>query len=74
MYGYPFESHYVVTKDGYILNLHRIPSGRSGKTNENVVLLQHGLWTSSMQWVIAGPEKSLGRLISIFKSYEKTLI
>lgn len=27
-WGYPFEDHSVVTKDGYILGLHRIPNSR----------------------------------------------
>nr|CAH7747960.1 unnamed protein product [Callosobruchus chinensis] len=40
--GYPVENHYVTTSDGYILNMHRIPRGKSGRRNNRVALLQHG--------------------------------
>uniref|UniRef100_A0A0A9DLB9 Partial AB-hydrolase lipase domain-containing protein n=1 Tax=Arundo donax TaxID=35708 RepID=A0A0A9DLB9_ARUDO len=42
--GYPFESIKVVTSDGYVLLLERIPRRDSRK----VVLLQHGILDSSM--------------------------
>ncbi|KAK5979579.1 Ab-hydrolase associated lipase region [Trichostrongylus colubriformis] len=29
-WGYPVEVHYAVTRDGYILELHRIPYGKAG--------------------------------------------
>lgn len=60
MHGYPAESHYVSTSDGYIMTLHRIPKGREGEPNGNVVYLQHGLFFSSSQWVLTGPNKALG--------------
>lgn len=60
MNGYPVESHYVTTSDGYILNLHRIPNRKSGKINKKVVLLEHGILLSSIQWVLTGPGKALG--------------
>ncbi|KAK4397833.1 Lipase member M [Sesamum angolense] len=44
--GYSCEEHKVTTKDGYILSLQRIPTGRSdGKKTgaKPPVLLQHGL-------------------------------
>lgn len=63
MNGFPAESHYVTTPDGYILNLHRIPRGRNGRSNGKVAYLVHGIWTNSFQWVITGPEKGLGKLI-----------
>ena len=31
--GYPAETHYVTTGDGYILGLHRIPHGRRSRAN-----------------------------------------
>jgi lysosomal acid lipase/cholesteryl ester hydrolase len=51
--GFKFETHSVITNDGYILTLHRI---QSGKKNAPVVLLQHGIEDCSVQWVINSPE------------------
>ncbi|XP_059287040.1 uncharacterized protein LOC132040414 isoform X6 [Lycium ferocissimum] len=42
--GYPYEALRVVTKDGYILHLERIPRRDARK----VVYLQHGVFDSSM--------------------------
>ena len=33
MNGYPEETHYVTTEDGYILTLHRIPAGKDDRYN-----------------------------------------
>lgn len=60
MYGYPIERHYVTTDDGYILCLHRISRGRQNQTNGKIVFLEHGLFLSSSQWLLTGPEKGLG--------------
>ncbi|MQL79519.1 hypothetical protein Taro_011964 [Colocasia esculenta] len=49
-YGYPYESIQVVTSDGYILVLERIPRRDSRKA----VYLQHGILDSSMGWVSNG--------------------
>ncbi|VEN59465.1 unnamed protein product [Callosobruchus maculatus] len=62
--GYPVENHYVTTSDGYILNVHRIPRGKSGKKNNKVALLQHGILASSSDWVITGPGKALGYMLA----------
>ncbi|KAG5865624.1 hypothetical protein JTB14_010374 [Gonioctena quinquepunctata] len=62
--GYPVESHYVNTYDGYIINLHRIPHGRTGKKNNRVAFLQHGVLVSSSSWVLFGPEKSLAYILA----------
>ena len=66
-HGYPSEIHEVVTEDGYILEMHRIPHGKhvnsSGRAKNGtipVAFLQHCLMCSSADWVLAGPEKSLG--------------
>ena len=61
--GYPVETHQVVTEDGYILTMHRIPFTKSSpQTDEQpAVYIQHGLTSSSADWVVAGPKKSLGR-------------
>ncbi|XP_066306353.1 uncharacterized protein [Miscanthus floridulus] len=48
--GYPFEAIKVVTSDGYVVLLERIPRRDSRK----VVLLQHGILDSSMGWVSNG--------------------
>ena len=49
--GYDLFSHWVTTPDGYILQLHHIPSSKSGA---EVVFLQHGLLDSSMTWILNG--------------------
>nr|CAD7434529.1 unnamed protein product [Timema monikensis] len=63
-YGYPMESHTVTTEDGYILTMHRIPYGKisSDVTNRPAVLVQHGLFSSSADWIVMGPGKGLGEL------------
>nr|CAD1834928.1 unnamed protein product [Ananas comosus var. bracteatus] len=48
--GYPYEAIRVVTDDGYVLLLERIPRRDSHK----VVYLQHGILDSSMGWVSNG--------------------
>ena len=60
--GYPVEIHDVVTEDGYILTLHRIPA--SNQTSPPVVFLQHGLMSSSADWVISGPDHALAYQLS----------
>ena len=66
-YGYPVQTHSVQTEDGYILELHRIPHGKSGPANSTrpAVLLHHALLCSSFDWVGLGPGKSLGRSAAI---------
>ncbi|XP_023347333.1 gastric triacylglycerol lipase [Eurytemora carolleeae] len=65
--GYPCETHTVVTDDGYILNMHRIPHSRDTGYNKSrpTVFLQHGLLSSSADWVIMGP----GILLSYMLTY-----
>ncbi|KAK9891682.1 hypothetical protein WA026_015650 [Henosepilachna vigintioctopunctata] len=59
-YGYPVEEHFVHTKDGYILRMHRIPATKPGiKSNNRVVFLMHGILSSSADWIIIGPQKAL---------------
>merc|ERR1711872_1016863 len=64
--GYPAETHYVTTQDGYILAMHRIPHGRTkdGKEKRPVIFVQHGLLCSSSDWVIATPSKGLGYILA----------
>ncbi|XP_017487253.1 PREDICTED: lipase 3-like, partial [Rhagoletis zephyria] len=58
-YGYPSETHTVVTKDGYILEMHRIP-----KRGAQPVLLMHGILDTSATWVLMGPKSGLGYMLS----------
>lgn len=68
-YGYTLETHNFKTADGYILTLHRIPRGinetatASTKTKP-AVLIQHGLGSSSVDWINKGPKESLGLLLA----------
>ncbi|CAK8534177.1 unnamed protein product [Lathyrus sativus] len=48
--GYPYEAIHVITADGYILLLERIPRRDAKKA----VFLQHGVFDSSMGWVSNG--------------------
>ncbi|GMR59837.1 hypothetical protein PMAYCL1PPCAC_30032, partial [Pristionchus mayeri] len=61
--GYPVQEIQAITRDGYILTMHRIPFGRSkvhSTAPRPTVLLQHGLLASSADWVLNLPEQSLG--------------
>jgi len=66
--GYPAETHLVPTEDGYILEMHRIPHSRNIDPNNATairmkreskypVLVQHGNFQSSADWVINYPIK-----------------
>ncbi|KAE9588210.1 hypothetical protein Lal_00003296 [Lupinus albus] len=48
--GYPYEAIHVITDDGYVLLLERIPRRDARKA----VFLQHGVFDSSMGWVSNG--------------------
>ncbi|KAL0273416.1 UNVERIFIED_CONTAM: hypothetical protein PYX00_006081 [Menopon gallinae] len=65
-YGYPSEIHTVRTSDGYLLTVHRIPYGKAcGPGKDKVpVLLQHGLFCSSDDFIIMGPKKGLGYILA----------
>ncbi|CAG0892516.1 unnamed protein product [Cyprideis torosa] len=66
--GYPSEVHFITTEDGYILQLHRIPHGKNDLLDNGRVrtpiFLQHGLLSSSSDWVITGEEKGLAFLLA----------
>ncbi|WKY11488.1 hypothetical protein Q1695_003222 [Nippostrongylus brasiliensis] len=66
-WGYPVEEHRVVTADGYILTLHRIPHGRNEEESSAyrpVVFLQHGLLCTSSIWLLNLPHQSAGFLFA----------
>lgn len=58
--GYPVEIHTVTNKDGYILEMHRIPNKM---TQKPPVLFLHGLISSSADYIINNPNESLGTYI-----------
>ncbi|CAB3239683.1 unnamed protein product [Arctia plantaginis] len=59
--GFPAETHYVTTSDGYILEIHRIPHGRRGDSTAKrpVVFLMHGLLGASNNYIGLGVNNSL---------------
>ncbi|XP_041675009.1 serine-rich adhesin for platelets-like [Drosophila eugracilis] len=57
-YGYPSETHFTDTDDGYHLCLHRIP-----RPNGPPILLVHGLMSSSASWVELGPKNGLAYIL-----------
>ena len=65
--GYPCEEHDILTKDGYILRAHRIPHGVKAFTEPGVrpsIILMHGLFDASSDWVLNFPEQSLGFILA----------
>lgn len=62
-HGYPVETHTIQTDDGYLLSLHRIPCGRNGTRGGQPVFLQHGLLSSSVDWINAN-NNSLGFILA----------
>ncbi|XP_037513150.1 lysosomal acid lipase/cholesteryl ester hydrolase [Rhipicephalus sanguineus] len=65
--GYPVEEHRVTTSDGFVINIQRMPDGhkaRHAKGPKPVVFLQHGLLSSSADWVINYPPESLGYILA----------
>lgn len=54
--GFDHETHYVTTEDGYILGVHRIINPRISKEHRRKpVVLQHGVLSSSRDWIINTP-------------------
>ncbi|KAF7321423.1 Triacylglycerol lipase [Mycena kentingensis (nom. inval.)] len=58
LYGYTHEEHVVLTKDGYLLTVHRLPSKKGEQktspgtsTGKPLVYLHHGLLMNSEIWV-----------------------
>ncbi|XP_069358092.1 lipase 3-like [Maniola hyperantus] len=62
-YGYNIEEHKVISEDGYILCLHRIPSKKSTKNN-TVIFLMHGILDSSDSWLLQGPNNALAYVLA----------
>ena len=53
--GFKAEEHYVITKDGYILGVHRIVNPQNSSKALKPILLQHGLFGSSTDFLINSP-------------------
>ncbi|KAK4492824.1 hypothetical protein RD792_000149 [Penstemon davidsonii] len=66
--GYTCEEHKVTTKDGYILSMQRIPTGRAGGGERNEaktpVVLQHGIMSDASTWLSNSPHESLGFILA----------
>ncbi|EDW84938.2 uncharacterized protein Dwil_GK12870 [Drosophila willistoni] len=66
-HGYPVEHHHIVTEDGYVVGVFRIPySHKLQNQNEvrPIVLIQHGLMSCSDAWILAGPNDALPYLLA----------
>lgn len=57
-FNYPNEKHSVTTKDGYILEIHRIPN-----PGQPPIILSHGVLSSSADFLVMGPNQSLAFLL-----------
>lgn len=67
-HGFEVETHTVCTADDYVLTLHRILPKLVNKTRRTdkskVALLHHGLFGSSDDWILLGPQKALPYILS----------
>ncbi|KAG9437298.1 lipase 3 isoform X1 [Apis mellifera carnica] len=68
-HGYQVEIHNIVTEDGYILEIHRLPYGRINdernfKNAKRPVLIQHGLAGSSADWILMGAGRALAYMLA----------
>lgn len=78
IWGYTHEEHVVLTKDGYLLGLHRLPakkndSSRSfaGRSTGNpVVYLHHGLLMNSEVWICLTEEERALPFVLVEQGYD----
>ncbi|CAK7338185.1 unnamed protein product [Dovyalis caffra] len=69
IYGYKCQELEVVTDDGYILSVQRIPEGRvsaggNGDAKRQPVLIQHGVLVDGMTWLQNQPEQNLPTILA----------
>ena len=69
-WGYEWEEHTLITEDGYIITMHRIPRGKNEvadpvkQAQKTPVFLGHCLLGSSAVWTWGPPEKSFAYLLA----------
>ncbi|KAJ7970674.1 Lipase [Quillaja saponaria] len=67
--GYKCQELQVITKDGYILSLQRIPEGRGQQgdhsgTKKQPVIVQHGVLVDGMSWFLNTPKQNLPLILA----------
>jgi len=63
--GYPLEVHHVVTEDGYILEMKRIPgANKCGLKGKKPVFLQHGMTSSDHVFLLNSNENALAYVLA----------
>ncbi|XP_055327362.1 uncharacterized protein LOC129580729 [Paramacrobiotus metropolitanus] len=68
-YGYPAEEYRIQTEDDYLIYIQRIPFGRNETSKKEpserpVIVLQHGLLSSSAHWITNLPHQSLAFILA----------
>ena len=57
----------MITEDGFILGMQRIPRGRGEKRNSNdkqVVFLQHGILADATNWIMDSASESFAYILA----------
>jgi hypothetical protein len=65
--GYPLEEHKVITPDGWVLNLYRIPHGKNRNTQRGrkpVAYVHHGITLSSACFTLLGEHESIAYILA----------
>lgn len=68
-WGYPAEQHNIITDDGYILKIFRIPQSPNATNNAGkkpIILLQCPILGTSDHWLMLGPNRSIGLITILF--------
>lgn len=59
--GYKCEIFEITTADGYVLKIHRVMSRKDvQRSKKHPVFLMHGFFSSSIDYLLSGPENALG--------------